>query len=306
MKRLHLKCLVVSAAVHGLLAVALFTGMGFSAVRQLDPDLALLDVIPAKLIDEALSGGGDPRPPAAAPPAPAPKTLVQPTPAPPPPADPKPHPVSRPAPDMPEPQPKVTPPPKTAEAPQPPPADEPSPQPAPPRKRNIDLTKRTTRTATTPNNTRDPQRAEREAADNARQAAARSWRNQLSGAVDSIRRNLSSGITVEISGGGVGGTGGEAYANYSQAIRSRYNQAWIDPEEVADLSLTVRTRINIARDGRVLSAQIIAASGNSAMDKSVQQALDRVRYVDPFPESSKDLERIFLIKFNLKAKRLLG
>jgi TonB family protein len=102
------------------------------------------------------------------------------------------------------------------------------------------------------------------------------------------------------------GTGGEAYANYSQAIKTTYTDAWITPEDVNDESATVQVTVTIARDGRVTSSSILKTSGIGALDKSVQNVLDRVRKLPPFPEGAKDLQRTFKLNFNLKSKRSLG
>ena len=89
-------------------------------------------------------------------------------------------------------------------------------------------------------------------------------------------------------------------------MKTYYDQAWIDPEEVSDDDATVEVKVVIARDGRVISDSIIKRSGIPALDKSVQNALDRVEKLPPFPEGAKEAQRTFIINFNLKAKRLLG
>jgi TonB family protein len=137
-------------------------------------------------------------------------------------------------------------------------------------------------------------------------AAANAWRQSIDQSVQSLRASLSSSTTIEEFGtGGIGG--GEAYANYAQAIKSIYDAAWRDaPEDVVDDSLTTEVKVAIARDGRVISARIVTPSGNAALDRSVRRALDRVESVPPFPKGAKETERIYTIYFNLKAKRLLG
>jgi protein TonB len=99
--------------------------------------------------------------------------------------------------------------------------------------------------------------------------------------------------------------GGEAFVNYSQLIWSKYYDAWRPPSERSQ-NATVRVRIVISKDGRVISAQVIGRSGDVGLDKSVREALDRVRLFPPFPEGAKDSERTFNIEFSLKAKRLIG
>ncbi|HRY48224.1 MAG TPA: TonB family protein [Candidatus Paceibacterota bacterium] len=315
MKRVQYQCLAASTVAHSLLVLIVFLGIGFGSAQKREVDLPILEVIPSRLVDEAVFGGGDPRPPGPENKTPERQALPA-APANPPPI--KPQPASEPPPSKPEPAPKSDSkappekpidPPKAAEPAKPFPSDEPSPAPVktPPKKaRNIDLSQRKTRSEVSGIVPRNTQRAQQEAADKARREAIENWRGQISGALGSIRRNLSSSTTIEVSGGGVGGTGGEAYANYAQVIRTLYDRAWIDPEEVADSNLSVRAAIVIARDGRILSSRLVRPSGVAAMDKSVRQALDRVTRVPAFPAESKDIERTFNINFNLKAKRSLG
>jgi TonB family protein len=61
--------------------------------------------------------------------------------------------------------------------------------------------------------------------------------------------------------------------------------------------------VTIANDGRVTEAHIVAPSGDSSVDNSVQRTLDRVRQLEPFPDGSTDKERTYIINFNLKARR---
>ena len=64
----------------------------------------------------------------------------------------------------------------------------------------------------------------------------------------------------------------------------------------------------IGRDGSVNADSIVKRSGVPALDKSVQNALDRVRIrgLPPFPDGAKENQRTYIINFNLKAKRLIG
>ena len=124
---------------------------------------------------------------------------------------------------------------------------------------------------------------------------------RINGSSQRINENLSRGTTIEPPG-----PGGEAYANYTQVVKTYYDQAWIDPEEVSEDATTVKVKVVIARDGAVITDAIIKRSGIPALDKSVENALNRVRQLPPFPEGAKDAQRTFIINFNLKAKRLLG
>jgi len=64
--------------------------------------------------------------------------------------------------------------------------------------------------------------------------------------------------------------------------------------------------VTIARDGHVIEAHIIDKSGDSGLDRSIQDTLDRVTEIRPFPDDSNDKQRTYIINFNLKAKRELG
>ena len=77
------------------------------------------------------------------------------------------------------------------------------------------------------------------------------------------------------------------------------------PGETASDDANVKVRVTIASDGRVISAQVIGPSGDASVDRSVQNTLDRVTDIAPFPDGSTDTERTYIINFNLKAKRML-
>ncbi|MEW6159377.1 MAG: energy transducer TonB, partial [Verrucomicrobiota bacterium] len=106
----------------------------------------------------------------------------------------------------------------------------------------------------------------------------------------------------------LGPGGGEAFASYRQVVERIYDEAWIRPSETTDDNSNVKVRIVVARDGRIISDDILQRSGNVSLDKSVQQALDRVRRrgLPPFPEGSKDAQRSFTINFNLLPRRQFG
>jgi protein TonB len=274
MNRLAKKCLIASAGLHLLLFVILLVGPAFLAEKNAAIDMTVLDVIPSKLVDELMSGGGNPnaQPP---PPAPLPE-----------PVKPQPQPETFVKPEPPQKEP-----PKTAK-PEPIPDDKPARKPLP----KISTTL-VTRSDTDPK-VREQAKAEAQArarAEAAKLAAA------FQSAARSLKEGLSSSTTVEMPG-----PGGEAYANFAQVVKSVYEQAWIAPEDVADENATTKVSVTIARDGTVISARIIRDSGNVPVDKSVQATLLRVKFIAPFPEGAKEQQRTFMINFNLKAKRLLG
>ena len=107
---------------------------------------------------------------------------------------------------------------------------------------------------------------------------------------------------VEMPGQG----GGEAFAGYETVIYNVYFHAWTTPDGVADKLAGTDVKIVVARDGRVLSAEIINKSGERALDNSVERVLREVTKLPPFPASTHDEQRSYLIRFNLEAKEGSG
>lgn len=132
------------------------------------------------------------------------------------------------------------------------------------------------------------------AAANARQAA-------FNRVIGNLETGLSTGTEVSIPGPGAG-----TFVNYGEAVRIAYTQAWIPPADVTDDNATAKVSVTIARDGSVISARLQTPSVSATVDRSVEQTLRRVKFIAPFPDGATDDERTFIIKFNLKAKRLLG
>lgn len=331
MNRLQTKCLATSALAHALLIASSIIGAAFWKPDPPEEKFPLLEIIPMKTTDEEFSGGG--KPDAAAPNV-RPDAPLTPVPTPPdpssrPPVSPPPRPEPEPEPPAVE-KPVEKPPvraPQTSEKKvveektdpdsilqkknkkEKPPKDTEDTKKAAAKdkkeiKINLDLAKRY------PSDTkaeREKKRRDEEARMAAAQAAAERAASEkaasIQGAVSALSGKLSKGTSVEIPG-----TGGEAYANYNSVVRTVYDNAWIDPGAGVDESLSVVATIAIRRDGHVLKSQtfITKRSGNDALDRSVQQALDRVSFVAAFPEGAKDEKRTFRIRFNLRDKRMNG
>jgi TonB family protein len=143
----------------------------------------------------------------------------------------------------------------------------------------------------------------------ARQAAAE--RRRLAAALGRATRDLKSGLSsgTDIKfNDGFGGSG-PAYANWLQIVKSIYFNDWSGrvPEGATDDSAMATASVIIARDGTVISSHITQTSGNSAVDKSIQETLDRVRFTAPFPENAGQDQRELEITFSVKAlKQLTG
>jgi TonB family protein len=285
------KCFVASTGFHLLLVLILLVGPAFLSSKSKSDNSPILDVIPGKLIDEAFSGSGNPlaKPPPPDIPAPPKPRVSQPPPPP------EPTHVRPPGP-APEPEKDILP-------------TKPDPfavEPAKdhkPRKPEVNTTLVTHKPNTVKpvkpsatNSTADSE--ERRLADARKRAA-----DLIGATARNLRNDVSPGVSIDTRGNA---TGGEAYANYDQAVQSIYWHEWTPPEDTASDAAITKATVTIASDGTVLSAHILNPSGDSSVDKSVQRTLDHVRYIAPFPEGAKEKQRTYKINFNLKAKRLTG
>jgi TonB family protein len=289
MNRLQKKCFVASAGVHLLMALILFIGPGFISSRSKQDELPILNFVPVKTVDELMSGGGNPN---AKPPAPAPMQ---------PPPQPQPQPQQALA-QPPRPQPEKIHEPDPPKEIQPVKREEESFEPAKERKK-IEISK----TLVTRKKDSDPDKKAREEAQVRQEARAeadarRKLARQFGRAADRLGTEMSDATSVELPGPGGGGV---PYANWRQAIKSLYSNAWVLPEG-AEEEATTTASVTIARDGTVLSARITRRSGDTVADSSVQATLDRVRVAQPLPENVTEDQRTIIINFNVKAKQSLG
>ena len=91
-----------------------------------------------------------------------------------------------------------------------------------------------------------------------------------------------------------------ASANYESLIRRKYMDATIHPGAISG-DPVVKVRLVIARNGRVISARVTGQSGLASWDRAVQKALDRVKFIKPFPESMKGSQQTFNLNFNSRS-----
>lgn len=286
--RLQKKCFIAAAGFHLLMGVILLVGPAFLSSSKKADERPPIDFIPLKTIDEALSGGGNPnaRPPSPQPPAPQPQ--------------PRPQPQQQVEPPAPRPQPQT--PVQQPEPPKPVPRD-PDVVPPKPTKKLPDVSlKRVTRPKETASKqkTAPKQDSPSKANDQLTQVA-----KAAQAAAKSIRQNVSDSPVEMPELQGPGG-GGVPYANFLDALRKRYSDAWYVPDGVTDDEATATASVTIARDGSVLSSRLIQSSGNALADQSVEMTLRRVTFAVPLPEGAKESQRTVTIKFNVKAKRGLG
>jgi TonB family protein len=296
MSRLEKKCLLGSAALHGLLVVIFLFGSAFFTPSARKDSVVPIEIItfnPTKFTDGPSRGGN----PNLAPPPPA-KPSPEVTPAP---QQPKVEPV----------QPKEVAKPKTA----PKKADEDEPDPNSPKIK--EPTQKQTRHIST-NVVRRPrldlaavraekERREREEADAKAYEQYRKGLASAAKAAGSVVSGLGSSLSavpVSVDGYGPGG-GGPAVANWRSALFSIYARAWEPPLD-AQGSAKGEAKIVIARDGTVLSGRLIKQSGDAAVDRSIIRVLNEVKSVPPFPDEAREEERTVRIIFDLNAKRALG
>jgi TonB family protein len=323
--QLEKRCLVGSATLHALLLLIFVVASAWIVPPRKAPEMARLRVVPGRLVDDLLAGGGGnpnikpnegqqkgqmvPSAPAQAPVS-KPKETVKPQQKPP---EPAPEPV-RPPPVVKKVEPKT----KPTVKPEPV-----KPEPAKPDKLPIkeivrndtkpvkppvvektqlpDHVKETIRTQE--QRQREEQQA-REAA--ARENAARvaAIGRTFSGVrkdLGHVREGFAGGTVVEASG-----PGGEAYANYDAYVREKYDNEWTGTDDIRDEYSTTRATVTIANTGEVVSARVITPSRNPALDRSVERVLRSVRFIAPFPDGTREKTRTYTINFNVKAKRGAG
>ena len=112
--------------------------------------------------------------------------------------------------------------------------------------------------------------------------------------IKSMRNQLSAAINVNVAGANAA-----AFTSYANFVVGVYRRTWeplipsgLARSRIAKVSVTIRS------DGRVLSARIIRKTGDAALDRSVQLALERVKTIGKsFPSGSKDSQRTFTLDF---------
>jgi protein TonB len=288
MNRTQKKCLIASAAFHGSLVLLLIFGAALMPEDRPSPSNRITFFDPSKVTDGPTQGGGSesavvqPPAPVVPPQPPVSQPVLPPQPQPQP--TPQPRPVVKQQDDFkPAPTPKPD-----AEAfkpvkPKPVDQDEFKPVDHPPVKQVAS------------NDTAADAKA-RTAAENQRRIAS-----QISRGIGRLSSSLSKDTAVQISSGS---DGGEAAAKYSDIVESTYHAAWIGnrPASLVGDSATVLVSVTIGRDGRVIRHEITKPSGNPVMDRSIENTLEIVTDIAPFPAGSKDVERSYTITFNLSAK----
>jgi len=142
-------------------------------------------------------------------------------------------------------------------------------------------------------------KAKRDAEAKAAAAAAAAKQKRIAAAFKSATTGIRGGVagSTEIRLAGPGG-GGVPYANFLSAVQTVYYNAWRQPGSAPEVA--ARVSVSIARDGTVISAHIISPSGNSVVDRSVQETIDRVKFAAPLPDSSTEESRDVIINFKIQ------
>ena len=274
MGRLKRSCVVGSVVFHTLTLALLFLAPIILAKRE--EKVEVIDLIPAEIVDQIMAPPAPvapPTPPAPVPPAPTPPkpTPPKPKPTPPDPTPPKPKPVE-----------PVKPKPKPVEVVKP----KPKPKPVKPKiKVNLKSTMRKPDTQKI--------KAQQATAERARQAEAKR-RAALNQSLNNLDSKLSGRTSVNVP------QGRYAAANYESLIRRKYVDATIHPGTISGEAV-VKVQLVIARNGNVLSARIIGASGLASWDRAVQKALDRVKRIAPFPAGMSGAKKTFSLNFNSRS-----
>lgn len=126
-------------------------------------------------------------------------------------------------------------------------------------------------------------------------------RDRIGQEIQGILAGISGGapIAVNLTPGGVSGAGGDSY---QQFVKETYSQSW-NPHSVAAGEGVAGVKVVIGSDGKVLSAQLIRPSGNTALDESVRRALAQVRFIRPFEPGARESQRSYTIDFDMTARK---
>ena len=289
--------MILSLGLHGLMAIVLLASAGFSS-RPPATDLQVLNMIPANILDQAGSGGGatvvNPAPQPQAQPRPQPQQQPQRQPVRAEPVERAPTPTPRPIKEIKRPEPE-----EVVDA-----GLEPARKPPKhPTRHEIRPSYALASASTKVKKTEKPPSSE-SSESSARVEARRlkEIQNSLDQLAAGVRGRGSPTTIVDTEGIG----GGEAFAGYRDVVFSAYYHAWITPDSAGSRLASADAKVTIARDGRIMSAELVRPSGDRALNNSVEEALRRVTQLAPFPASTRDTQRTFVIRFNLEAKEMSG
>ena len=290
MTRTQKKCMIFSVGFHGLLLLVLVVGSAFENSPSRS-EMQVITMIPGRILDDPGVGGGNPNaqtPPPQPQPPPPPVTQPQQAPTVAAPSQPKPIERSQPRP--------VEQPDEVRES------RAPALLPSPKKHHEIQVDLSPASAAASSRHTKPRETASNSAAQAAEARRLQDAAHSLNGLASSLETKTSTQTSVDSPGQG----GGEAFADYRTVVFNVYFHAWITPDSVANRLATAKARVVVARDGSILSAEIIDRSGESGVDKSVERALHSVDHLPPVPAGATDDQRAFILQFNLDAKESSG
>ncbi len=280
MSRLQKHCVLVSAGLHLLLLVALLFGSGFRSKQPEQPDTKPFHMMSSSVMESLLDDPAD----AAGKQEPEPviKTPV---------AEPPPEEVKEPEPETPKAEPAPRPEPVVKPKPKPEPAkvpaiskriEKPKPKPAKPIIKVSRIYKSNTSRRKPSAKTQQP-RVPRPSVPKV-----------------TLNQNLN-----KVGGGsrlkGVTTISGSSLGKYGLLVQSAYDRQWRQPNGISSRDLTVKVKVIVAKDGSIQSAQISQSSGISAMDQSIERAIQMVQRIAKAPPKGASLSnRTFILNFNLK------
>ena len=278
MNRLQKHCILVSTGLHLLLLVALLFGSGFRSKQPERPDIKSFHMMSSSVMESLLddpadaAGKQEPEPviktPVAEPP---PEEIKEPE-------TPKAEPAPRPEPVVkPRPKPEPTKVPAISKR-----IEKPKPKPAKP----VIKVSRIYKSNTT---RRKP------SAKNQQPRVPRPSVPQVT-----LNQNLN-----KVGGGsrlkGVTTISGSSLGKYGLLVQSAYDRQWRQPNGISSRDLTVKVKVIVAKDGSIQSAKISQSSGISAMDQSIERAIQMVQRITEAPPKGASLSnRTFILNFNLK------
>jgi outer membrane biosynthesis protein TonB len=119
---------------------------------------------------------------------------------------------------------------------------------------------------------------------------------------EQIRAQMAQGLPT---GGGAsiptGPTGGQVdFSGVSGVLYRKLYSAWVQPRHLSAASgVKATAKVEVARDGRVLSTGFVVRSGNEEFDQSVQSALSSVSTASPLPDAFEGTSETFEFEFEL-------
>lgn len=278
MSRLQKHCVLVSTGLHLLLLVALLFGSGFRSKQPEQLDIKPFHMMSSSVIESLLddpadaAGKQEPEPviktPVAEPP---PEEIKEPEP-------PKAEPAPRPEPVVkPKPKPEPTKVPVISKR-----IQKPKPKPAKPVIK-VSRVYKTNTSKRKPSASHQPPRVTRPSVPKV-----------------TLNQNLN-----KVGGGsrlkGVTTISGSSLGKYGLLVQSAYDRQWRQPNGISNRDLTVKVKVVVAKDGSIQSAKISQSSGISAMDQSIERAIQMVQRIsEPPPKGASLSNRTFILNFNLK------